>query len=46
MGETNFRMTPLFKIGEALEVYFSTLVEDDELILKQILDFDPILKTN
>ncbi len=43
-GERNFRMTTFFKIGEALEVNFSTLVGDDELILKQLLDFGPLNK--
>lgn len=41
-GERNFRMTTFFKIGEALEVNFSTLVGDDDIILKQLLDIDPI----
>lgn len=45
-GESNFRMTTFFRIGEALEVNFSTLVGDDEIILKQLLDFDPIIKVN
>ena len=43
-GERNFRMTTFFSIGEALEVNFSTLVGDGEIILKRILDFDPIVK--
>lgn len=43
-GERNFRMTTFFSIGEALEVNFNTLVGDDEIILKQLLDFDPIVK--
>ena len=45
-GESNFRMTTFFKIGEALEVNFSTLVGEDERILKQLLDIDPIVKGN
>jgi transcriptional regulator with XRE-family HTH domain len=40
-GERNFRMSTFFKIGAALEVNFSTLVGDDEIILKQLLDFEP-----
>lgn len=43
-GERNFRMTTFFKIGEALEVNFSTLVPNDQLILKQLLDFDSSVK--
>lgn len=43
-GERSFRMSTFFKIGEALDVNFSTLVPDDQLILKQILDFDPLVK--
>lgn len=39
-GERNFRMTTFFSIGEALEVNFSTLVGDDEVILKRLLDFE------
>lgn len=43
-GESNFRMSTFFKIGEALEVNFSTLIGEEEVILKQLLDFDPIVK--
>lgn len=43
-GKSNFRMSTFFKIGEALEVNFSTLVPDDQLILKQLLDFDSSVK--
>ena len=39
-GERNFRMTTFFSIGEALEVNFSTLVGDEEIILKRLLDFE------
>ncbi len=43
-GERSFRMSTFFSIGEALEVNFSTLVGDNEIILKQILDFDSSVK--
>ena len=39
-GESNFRMTTFFSIGEALEVNFSTLFGAEEIILKRILDFE------